>query len=355
MNKNKLKKCSGHREMWFYFTGVIFATIFVIFLLTSLSWTLLSYAETGTVDTGGRRAPILFFLIGSILLGFVVTLCIGKMIIRPIQEFGKAFDEIARGNFSYRLEATARFEDINKMIERLNAMTYDLAHIETLRSDFVANVSHEFKTPLAAIEGYATLLQNDTLTKEKRDYYIEKILENTRRLTGLSGDVLALSKLENQGVAMDNREFRLDEQLRKAVIVLEDKWSAKNIEFDMELPKQMYYGSESLLSQVWLNILDNAIKCSYEGGVISISIDEMETEIIVSIKDRGIGMSPEVQKHIFEKFYQGDASRQTEGNGLGLALVKRILELCNGTIEVESREREGTVFSVRLRKADSLL
>lgn len=336
------------RELWLYFTWVIFATIFVIFLFVSLLWALVSYIKAGTIDVGARRAPILFFLFGSILLGLVVTASVGRLIIRPMREFGRAFDEIARGDFDYRVPVTAKFDEINRMAERLNAMTYDLAHIETLRSDFVANVSHEFKTPLAAIEGYATLLQNHALPQEKREYYIGKILENTRRLTGLSSDVLALSKLENQGEIVDRQEFRLDEQIRKAVIVLEDKWSAKGIEFDMELPKQMYEGSASLLSQVWVNILDNAVKCSPEGSVIHIGLAQTEAGIVVSIQDHGIGMSPEVCKHIFEKFYQGDPSRQTEGNGLGLALVARILELCHGTIAVESKEGEGTTFRVTL-------
>lgn len=334
--------------MWMYFTGVIFATIFAIFLVVSLLWTVISYLKMGTADMGDRRVPVFFFLIGSLLLGLVVTVSVGRLIIRPLQEFGKAFDEIAKGNFDYRMPVSAKFEEINRMAERLNAMTYDLAHIETLRSDFVTNVSHEFKTPLAAIEGYATLLQDGVLPPDKREYYIGKILENTQRLTGLSSDILLLSRLENQGEIVDNHEFRLDEQIRKAVIVLEDKWSTKHIEFDMDLPKQMYYGSESLLSQVWLNILDNAIKCSHNEGVICVRIMHGAEGTVVAVRDQGIGMSPEVQKHIFEKFYQGDASRQTEGNGLGLALVARIVELCHGRIEVESRQGEGTVFRILL-------
>lgn len=347
-NLNTTGKCNRHRKMWLYFTGIIFATIFSVFLAISLLWTLLSHLGIGSADAEGRKAPILFFLLGSILLGFVVTICIGRMIIRPLQEFGKAFDEVARGNFEYRVAANAKFNEINAMGERLNDMIYDLAHIETLRSDFVANVSHEFKTPLAAIEGYATLLQNPALTPERREIYIGKILENTRRLTGLSSNVLSLSRLENQGEIIDNQEFRLDEQIRKAVIVLEEKWSVKNIEFDMELPKTMYCGSESLLSQVWINILDNAIKCSYENGVIDVRILRTEENIVVSVRDYGIGMSLEVQKHIFEKFYQGDHSRQSEGNGLGLALVKRILELCHGAVKVESEMGQGSTFVVTL-------
>ena len=342
-------KRAGHREMWLYFTAIIFITIFLIFSLVSLAWMFVTYMRAGVINEESRKFPILFFMFGSILLGFVVTACVGKMIIHPLQEFGKAFDEIAKGNFDYRLSTDAKFDDINKMAEKLNAMAYDLAHIETLKNDFAANVSHEFKTPLAAIEGYAALLQNSMLSQEKKEYYIEKILENTRRLAGLSSNVLTLSKLENQGDIADIHEFRLDEQIRRSILVLEDKWSAKNIEFDMELPKQMYCGSEALLSQVWINMLDNAIKCSYEGGIIQIGMKKEQENIVVSIKDYGIGMSAEVQKHIFEKFYQGDSSRQAEGNGLGLALVKRILELCHGKVEVESNEGEGSVFYVVLQ------
>lgn len=352
--QSKRKGCppNGHREMWLYFTTIIFMTILLTFGIVSLTWMLVTYMKEGTVNEAGRKFPVIFFLLGSLLLGFVVTVCVGKMIIHPLQEFGKAFDEIAKGNFSYRLAVNARFDDINKMAERLNAMTYDLSHIETLRSDFVANVSHEFKTPLSAIEGYATLLQNRALSQEKKEYYIEKILENTRRLSGLSSNVLTLSKLENQGEAADCHEYRLDEQIRKSILVLEEKWTAKNIEFDMDLPLQMYYGSEALIAQVWINILDNAIKCSPEGGTIHIGMTSENDTIVVSVRDHGTGMSPEVQKHIFEKFYQGDTSRQTEGNGLGLALVKRILELCHGKAEVESKEGEGTVFSILLQNND---
>lgn len=342
MNNKKNKK------MWLYFTTVIFATIFIVFFITSLMWMSVSYVKLGKIDIESRRVPILFFLIGSILLGFVVTLCVGKVIIQPLQKFSKAFDEIARGNFEYRLSKDAKFDEINQMAEKLNAMAFDLGHIETLRSDFVANVSHEFKTPLATIEGYATLLQNDSLTKEKREYYLDKILENTRRLTGLSTHVLTLSKLENQGNFIEHHEFRLDEQIRKAILMLEDKWSEKNIAFDLELPKQMYDGNEALLIQVWINLLDNAIKCSYENGIIHVSLKEIDQKKIIMIQDEGIGMSLEVQKHIFEKFYQGDLSRQSEGNGLGLALVKRIIELCHASIEVKSEEGKGATFIVAL-------
>ena len=159
-----------------------------------------------------------------------------------------------------------------------------------------------------------------------------------------------LSKLENQEIVPGKNEFRLDEQLRKCILMLENKWTEKNIEFDMDLSKINYYGSEPLLSQVWVNLLDNAIKHSPIGGVVHIGIQQTDSLLIVTIADHGNGMSEEVQKHIFEKFYQGDSSHKAEGNGLGLALVKRIVELCKGTIEVESSTGNGAVFSVALPK-----
>ena len=303
-----------------------------------------------SVDPRIRHIPIFVLLSGSLLIGCAVAVYVGKLIIRPVQNISNAFDELSKGNFEVKVSENERIMEIREMAQRFNAMTYDLSHIETLRSDFVANVSHEFKTPIAAIEGYAMLLQNHRLSDEKHDHYVEKILENSRRLSNLSGNILMLSKLENQEMVLDSKEFRLDEQLRKAVLVLENKWAVKNIEFDMEMQKQIYYGSEQLLYQVWINILDNAIKHSPQGGIIQISIQETENAMTVYITDQGDGMTGEIQKHIFEKFYQGDSSRKTEGNGLGLALVKRIVDLCKGEISVESAPGKGATFALSLPK-----
>lgn len=234
------------------------------------------------------------------------------------------------------------------MAERFNSMVYDLSHIETLRSDFVVNVSHEFKTPIASVEGFATLLQNHRLTPEKHDHYVEKILDNACRLADFSSSILMLSKLENQETVMYKKEYRLDEQIRRSILALESKWAKKEIEFDMDLPRQMYYGSEQLLEQVWTNIVDNAIKHSPVKGVIHVSIDRADPYLSVTIADEGDGMDEETRKHIFEKFYQGDSSRKADGNGLGLALVKRIVDLCKGSVAVESEPGKGAAFTVML-------
>lgn len=339
-----------HSKLWLYFGGLVFATIAAVFILITVLWLVLYKFQIISVDPRIRHIPILVLLAGSLLIGCAVAVYVGKLIIRPVQNISNAFDELSKGNFEVKVSENEQIMEIREMAQRFNAMTYDLSHIETLRSDFVANVSHEFKTPIAAIEGYATLLQNHRLSDEKHDHYVEKILENSRRPTNLSGNILMLSKLENQETVLDNKEFRLDEQLRKAVLVLESKWAEKNIEFDMEMPKQIYYGSEQLLYQVWINILDNAIKHSTNNGVIHINIRQTDVMLTVTIADHGDGMSEEVQKHMMEKFYQGDNSRKAEGNGLGLALVKRIVELCKGTITVESSPGKGAAFSVSLPK-----
>lgn len=337
-----------HSRLWLYFTGVIFATIFTVFILITIFWFALYELNLIQIDPRARHIPIVVFCLGSILLGTIIALFVGKRIIRPIQHLSDAFGELSKGNFNVKISSDEKIAEIREMAERFNTMTYDLSHMETLRNDFVANVSHEFKTPIAAIEGYAMLLQNTKLSREKHDHYVEIILDNSRRLSNLTSQILTLSKLENQEMILDNREFRLDEQIRKSVLLLERKWAPKNIEFDMDLQKQMYYGSESLLSQVWTNLLDNAIKHSSVNGWIHVTIQTTDTQIIVSITDYGDGMTEEVKKHIFEKFYQGDHSRKAEGNGLGLALVKRIVEICHGTILLQSSPGKGATFSVCL-------
>ena len=337
-----------HSTIWLRFAGVVFLTILTVFFVIAAIWFLLFELNVIEVNPHERKVPVLLLLFGSLLLGGTVALYVGKTIIRPIKKIGDAFREVSEGNFAVRVPENERIDEIREMAKQFNAMTYDLSHIETLRTDFVANVSHEFKTPISSIEGYATLLQNPSLSEEKRLRYTQKILENSRRLSNLTSNILLLSKLENQEILTDKKQFRLDEQIRKTILLLEDKWTKKNIEFNLDLPLQIYYGSEKLLEQVWYNIIDNAVKHSPDGGVIEIRVKNEQSFVSVEIKDRGEGMTEEVMKHIFEKFYQGDSSRKEEGNGLGLALVKRIINICNGKISVQSTSGCGSTFSVEL-------
>ncbi|MGN0637232.1 MAG: ATP-binding protein [Huintestinicola sp.] len=342
MNKKR------HSKLWLYFSGVVFITGFIVFTITALIWLLLFELDIIQIDPHTKKVPIVLFLFGSMLLGTTIALFVGKRIIRPIQNICNAFDELSRGNFEVKVPENEPIEEIREMAQHFNSMTYDLSHIETLRTDFVANVSHEFKTPIASIEGYAALLQDSRLTPEKHSRYVEKILDNSRRLSSLCSSILMLSKLENQEMILDKKEYRIDEQIRKSILMLESKWSAKNIEFELDLPKQLYFGSEQLIGQIWSNIIDNAIKHSPENGVIEINMHTENDMLKISITDHGGGMTEEVQKHIFEKFYQADTSRSSEGSGLGLALVKRILDLCGGTVAVKSTQGAGATFVIFL-------
>lgn len=342
MNKKK------HSKLWLYFTCVVFLTIFAVFILFTLCCLVLYDMGIIESDLRTRHVPLFLFAVGSLLLGSVIAVFVGKLIIRPIQNMCNAFDELSKGNFDVRISEAERVSEIREMARHFNTMAGELSHIETLSNEFMANVSHEFKTPISAVEGYATLLQAPNLSENKREHYIEKIIENSRRLSDLSGNILLLSKLENQALVPDKSEYRLDEQIRRCILTCENKWTAKNLELDIDLPKTVYYGSESLLEQVWLNLLDNAIKHSRENGYISVSMSKSEDGISVCVADNGEGMTLEVQKHIFEKFYQGDSSRKSEGNGLGLALVKRILDLSSADISVDSCPEKGAKFTVIL-------
>lgn len=338
----------NHSTIWLRFSGIIFVTVLIVFFAIFTVWFLLFKFGVVQMNPLGKKVPVLLLLPPCLLSGGIIALYVGKVIINPIQKIGKAFHSLAEGDFSVKVPENEPIDEIQTIAKQFNAMTYDLSHIETLRTDFVVNVSHEFKTPITSIEGYATLLQNPDLSEEKRLHYVEKILDNSRRISKLTSNMLLLTKLENQEMVVDNKMFRLDEQIRKIILSLEDKWTKKNIQFDLELPLIMYYGSERLLEQVWSNIIENAIKHSFNDGVISIQIDICENYVSVKISDNGEGMSEDVMKHIFEKFYQGDSSRKEEGNGLGLALVKRILNICNGEVSVESKCNEGSIFTIKL-------
>lgn len=337
-----------HSTIWLRFAGIMFSTILIVFIFISLIWFLLYELNIININPQEKRIPLFLLLLCCLLLGGIIALYVGKVIINPIQRIGKAFHDLSEGDFSVKVPEDESIDEIRKIAKQFNAMTYDLANIETLRKDFVINVSHEFKTPISSIEGYATLLQNPQLSLEKRIHYIDKILANTRKLSTLTSNMLLLTKLENQGFITNNNTYRLDEQIRKNILLLEDKWENKNIQFTIDLPIQEYYGSENLLDHVWYNILDNAIKYSFQNDTILINMRKDNYYIVIEISDHGLGMTDDIIKHIFEKFYQGDSSRKNEGNGLGLSLVKQILDICKGEINVISEINKGSTFIVKL-------
>lgn len=278
----------------------------------------------------------------------MITAFLGRLLLSPLAKISGAFSEVAKGNFSVRLDETSRIDEIYTTSHNFNVMVQELGTIETLRSDFIANVSHEFKTPLTAIEGYATLLQEPDITEDNRREYTERIIYNTSRLTTLTGNILLLSKIENQNIPTSVQEYSLDEQLRQTLLLLEKKWNDKNIELDIELDEVNIVSCESLLLHVWLNLFSNAIKYSPQNGSVSVTLTKDDKTAKVTVKDEGPGMDAATIAHIFEKFYQGDNSHRAEGNGLGLALVQRILDLCRGKISVVSEQGKGSEFIVSL-------
>lgn len=286
----------------------------------------------------------------SAVAGGLMSYFVGKRILAPMRKLNTASKEVARGNFNITVSDSSKLQEVQSTFRNFNAMVRELSSNATLSNDFVSNVSHEFKTPLTAIEGYAMLLQEPELSEAERNEYLDKILLNTRRLTTLVGNILMLSKMESKSLSEQYQVFRLDEQLRQAVVALEPEWSSKELSFDVTLDEVSFNGCEGLLMHVWSNLLNNAIKFSEVGQEIKITLLNQKECVVVSIADHGCGMPREVQERIFEKFYQGDSSHRSEGNGLGLALVKRIVELSDGVIEVLSRPGEGATFRVILPK-----
>ena len=292
-------------------------------------------------------------LLISILSGAAIAVGLSKIFVSPMMKLGDAMRKVAGGDFSVRLDCSSRIRDVREVYGSFNTMVKELGNTETLQTDFVSNVSHEFKTPINAIEGYASLLQDSQLTDEQKNTYIDKIIFNTRRLSDLVGNILLLSKVNNQTISLKASTFRLDEQVRQSILALESKWEKKEIEFDIDLDEIEYTGYENLLSHVWLNLIDNAVKFSPQNGQIRIRLKQLDGSVTFSIWDNGLPIPEADIDRIFNKFYQGDNSHASEGNGLGLALVRKIVAAAHGTINVTSSEDAGTEFVVALPNSSS--
>lgn len=266
-----------------------------------------------------------------------------------MKKLRQAMDKVADGDFSVRLDLKEFSSgEVQELYAGFNLMTYELKSTEVLQTDFVSNVSHEFKTPINAIEGYSTLLQGCENLDEDQQEYIDKILFNTKRLSTLVSNILLLSKIENQSIQTHQEWYGLDEQVREALLALEATWAPKDIDFDVDLEDLEYYGNENIMYHVWTNLIGNAIKFSPQGGVIKIRLHKKENKIFFVVEDKGPGLSEEAQKHLFDKFYQEDSSHKQEGNGLGLALVKRILAMAGGDVSAKNVTNGGCRFTVTL-------
>lgn len=298
-------------------------------------------------------------ILGSyvLLVAFIMTLFISFMrrysLGRPMKRVSDAARQVAQGDFSVRLEPVRRDgkkDYIEVMFDDFNKMAEELGSIESLKDDFISNVSHEIKTPLAVILNYTAALDDESLTPEQRKEYHTTIVSATGRLSALVTNILKLNKLDNQEIVMKKNPYDLSEQVRQCILAFEDLQERKDISLHADIQDDVIVNcDESMLEIVWNNLMSNALKFTEPGGSISVKLKTQDGNALVSVTDTGCGMSAETGNHIFEKFYQGDTSRSQEGNGLGLALVKRVIDLSEGEISVSSRLGEGTVFTVSLK------
>ena len=289
------------------------------------------------------------FLGVCLLIGILLTSQLSRFFFDPIKKLRKAMDQVADGDFSVRIREKSSSKEIMEIYTGFNLMVHELSSTEILQTDFVSNVSHEFKTPINAIAGYSTLLQDGDNLNEDQQQYVEKILHNAKRLSTLAGSTLLLSKLENQQIPTNRCLYRLDEQIRQSIVALESAWVSKDIELDAELDQTDYLGNENMMRHVWDNLISNAVKFSPSEGLVRITLTKKLKKLTFTIEDSGPGLTEEAQKHIFDKFYQADNSHRQEGNGLGLPLVKRVLTIENGEIRAENRPLGGCCFTVTLR------
>lgn len=289
-------------------------------------------------------AALICAAIGSVLMFFAT-----KLISKPIEKISDITKEISKGNFCVQVDYSKE-DEIGVLARNINLMVKELNNMEYLRKDFMSSVSHEFKTPISSIQGFVEIIKDKNLPPEKFEEYTDIIIEETKRLTNLSSNILKLSKLDNQVIQSKKVKFSLDEQIRKTLLILEEQWSKKNLELEINLEKIDYKGDEELTQQIWVNLIGNAIKFSNDYGSLYITLRKNFSYIIVEIEDEGVGISEESKSRVFERFYQGDGSRSGEGNGLGLAIVNRIIEISAGRIYFESEVGKGTCFTVELPK-----
>ncbi|MBQ8175419.1 MAG: HAMP domain-containing histidine kinase [Oscillospiraceae bacterium] len=357
MKKVHFKKILFVISSWciFFLLAAFVVTCCMSLFITVLANTL---DITFTEEIISAAAKLTFGNVILISLLFTIIDAVRRklMVDRPTKRITDAGKKLTSGDFSVRIEPLGdnyAYESFNSIIDCFNKIAQELGSVETLRTDFIANVSHELKTPLAAMQNYGTMLQVRELSDEKRIEYAKGITDNSRRLASLITNILKLNKLENQQIFPISEGFDLSEQLCQSLLQFEDVWEQKGIDIETKIDDGIYICSDhELLSLVWNNLLSNAFKFTENGGKVGVCLASDEKSATVKISDTGCGISAETGAHIFEKFYQGDTSHAMQGNGLGLALVKRVVDIMNGEIAVESEVGKGSTFTVTLKRGD---
>lgn len=325
-----------------------------VFFIVAANGTFLVLILVNVIDKGFNKSSIAF--LGALYLLFSCTISTaliyfvkGRVYYNKIKIFCDAANAVSKGNFNFRIPIyfAKPKSEMDFLAVNFNKMLVEISSLENMRNDFIADVSHEIKTPLSVVQGYADLLLNKDLSDEKRKEYTYRLSQAIESLTSLVTNILKLNKIENQGI-IQKENFSLDEQLRKSILSYEDKIEEKKLLLDIDLDEIFITSDSVLLETVWNNLISNAVKYTLCGDTITVRLKNMNGKTTVSISDTGIGMSDEVKSHCFEKFYQGDSSHSQEGNGLGLSLVKQVINMLDGKIEIESVVGKGTKFIITL-------
>ncbi len=325
------------------FTAIVFCHILLTVLIVGVvlylldDWGVFVNAEQELLSIGDI---ILIYGIASLPVGGFMTYLISKILLRPVNTLVNRMNSLAAGNYKVRIdpgEFWGKHSTIREVTDSFNRMAQELEGRQILRSDFINNFSHEFKTPIVSIAGFAKLLRSGRLEQDQKEEYLQIIEEESLRLSQMATNVLNLTKVENQTVLSEISDFNLSEQIRSSILLLISKWEKKELEFILNFREYQVSANEELLKQVWINLLDNAIKFSPEGSTIEVNIRKGNGNILVTILNSGPDIPPEKQQKIFQKFYQADESHSTEGNGVGLAVVKKVIELHNGSVRVSCK------------------
>ena len=342
-----MKKWRQKRSLRVRLTLLVMAELLITVALASVFSDLLHW-----IFGDGYDPPrFLELCLIGLMVGGGLTQFMGRVFFEPINKLGDAMNRVAEGDFSVSLEEKNSSPEIANIYDKFNLMVKELNATEVLQTDFVSNVSHELKTPLAVIGNYATLLSDPTVSQKERVEYSRAISAATRRLSDLVTNILRLNKLENQQIYPKAERYDLGEQLCECLLSFESLWEEKNIEIDTDIEDGVFVRTDAeMMTLVWNNLFSNAIKFTPNGGKVSLKLSTDENCATVSVSDTGCGISPEIGEKIFDKFYQGDTSHSTSGNGLGLALVKKVIDVTSGEISVESQPNKGSVFTVRIRR-----
>jgi signal transduction histidine kinase len=345
----KKKKVASADFTW---TGAI-SFFVLIALVMQIAILVYDYIRERTDNLALTAVLILILIVGLSVFCTVFDWIRRKITVdKPTKKILGATEKIAEGDFSTRLEITHEYDKYNEydlIMENLNKMATELQKNEVLKTDFISNVSHEIKTPLAVIQNYAALLQDETLDGETRKNYAKTVIAASKRITDLITNILKLNKLENQEIQEKHEVFPLTEALAESVVEFETLIEKKNIDLTCDFDDVQIFSSKSLLEIVWNNLISNAIKFTPDGGKIDVSLKRMGKNVEIKVADTGCGMTSEVGVKIFEKFYQGDTSHATQGNGLGLALVKKVIDILGGEIAVQSEVNKGSTFTILLK------